>query len=154
MNAYFHLCDCTCSNVMCVCSTICGSNKKYLCSFYLFLEVICIAHVFQSFSSFFVWKTYFLGVFVTYFMCKLSREFNWSNSQVFQLWIGSFSCKVELAKNKLIFFAKSTLLYSTLPPSPSIQTNHNSFHWFWSLDYVFRGFMFIVKIFSNKDWKT
>ena len=22
----FHLCDCTCSNVMCVCSTICGSN--------------------------------------------------------------------------------------------------------------------------------
>ena len=91
MNAYFHLCDCTCSNVMCVCSTICGSNKKYLCSFYLFLEVICIAHVFQSFSSFFVWKTYFLGVFVTYFMCKLSREFNWSNSQVFQLWIEIFA---------------------------------------------------------------
>ena len=91
MNTYFHLCDCTCSNVMCVCSTICGSNKKYLCSFYLFLEVICIAHVFQSFSSFFVWKTYFLGVFVTYFMCKLSRKFNWSNSQVFQLWIEIFA---------------------------------------------------------------
>ena len=24
----FHLCVCTCSNVMCVCSTICGSNQK------------------------------------------------------------------------------------------------------------------------------
>ena len=24
----FHLCDCTCSNEMCVRSTICGSNQK------------------------------------------------------------------------------------------------------------------------------
>ena len=48
----FHLCVCTCSNVMCVCSTICGSNQKdfcSFCSFCLLLEVICITHVFQSF---------------------------------------------------------------------------------------------------------
>ena len=38
----------------------------------------------------FVWKTCFLGVFVTYFMSQLNREFKWSNSQVFQLWIESF----------------------------------------------------------------
>ena len=30
----------------------------------------------------------------------------------------------------------------------------NSFHWFWSLDYVFGGFMFRVGIFSNGSWKT
>ena len=72
----FHLCDCTCSNVMCVCSTICGSNQKYFCSFCLLLDVICITHVFQSFQIVFVWKACFLGVFVTYFMCKLSWELN------------------------------------------------------------------------------
>ena len=33
-------------------------------------------------------------------------------------------------------------------------TIFNSFHWFWSLDYVFGGFMLIVGIFSNGSWKT
>ena len=51
-------------------------KPKSFWSFYLLLEVICITHVFQSFSSCFVWKTCFLGVFVTYFMCKLSCELN------------------------------------------------------------------------------
>ena len=46
---------------------------------------------FKNFQVVFVWKTYFLGVFVTYFMCKLSREFNCSNFQVFQLWIEIFT---------------------------------------------------------------
>ena len=70
----FHLCDCTCSNVMCVCSIICGSNQKDFCSFCLLLEVICITHVFKVFQVIFVWKTCFFGVFVTYFMCKFSHE--------------------------------------------------------------------------------
>ena len=30
----------------------------------------------------------------------------------------------------------------------------NSFHWFWSLDYVFGGFVIIVGIFSNGGWKS
>ena len=47
----FHLCDCTCSNVMCVCLTICGSNQKDFCSFCLPLEVICITHVFFFFKA-------------------------------------------------------------------------------------------------------
>ena len=52
----FHLCGCTCSNVMCVYSTIYGSNQKDFCSFCLLLEVICIIHVFQTFSSYFCVK--------------------------------------------------------------------------------------------------
>ena len=72
----FHLYDCTCSNVMCVCLTICGSSQENFCSFWLLLAVICIPHVFQVFQIAFVWKTYFLGVFVTHFMCKLSWELN------------------------------------------------------------------------------
>ena len=59
----FHLCDCTCSNVMCVCSTICGSNQKDFCSFCLLLDVICITHVFQSFLSCFCVKNIFSGCF-------------------------------------------------------------------------------------------
>ena len=72
----FHLCGCTCSNVMCVCSTICGSNQKYFCSFCLLLEVIYITHVFQVV---FVWKTCFLGVFMTHFICKFNWELNGPN---------------------------------------------------------------------------
>ena len=74
----FHLCDCTCLNVMGVCSTICGSNQKDFCSFCLFLEVICITHVFQTFSSYFCVKNMFCGCFCTYFMCKFSHEFKGS----------------------------------------------------------------------------
>ena len=65
----FHLCGCTCSNVMYVCSTICGSNQKDFCSFCLLLEVICITHVFKLFLC-------EKHVFVTHFMCKLSWELN------------------------------------------------------------------------------
>ena len=59
----FHLCVYTCSNVMCVNSTICGSNQKDFCSFYLLLKVICITHVYQSFSSCFCVKNMFSGCF-------------------------------------------------------------------------------------------
>ena len=60
----FHLCGCTCSNVMCVCSTICGSNQKdFFCSFCLLLEVICITYVFQSFSSVFLYEKHVFWVF-------------------------------------------------------------------------------------------
>ena len=62
----FHLCNGTCLIVMCVCSTIYGSNQKDFCSFCLLLDVICITHVFKFFQI----------VFVTLFMCKLSWELN------------------------------------------------------------------------------
>ena len=69
----FHLWGCTCSNVTCVCSIICGSNQKDFCSFCLLLEVIYITYVFQVI---FMWKTCFLGVFMTHFICKLNWELN------------------------------------------------------------------------------
>ena len=59
----FHLCDCTCSNVMCVRSTICGPNQKDFCSFCLLLEVICITHVFQIFFKLFLCKKHVFWVF-------------------------------------------------------------------------------------------
>ena len=60
----FHLCDCTCSNVMCVCSTICGSNQKdflfflfafgsdlyHPCFSKFFKLFLCEKHVFWVFS--------------------------------------------------------------------------------------------------------
>jgi len=58
-----HLCDCTCLYVMCVCLTICRSNQKDFYSFYLLLEVICITHVFLSFSSWFCVKNMFSRCF-------------------------------------------------------------------------------------------
>ena len=63
----FHLCDCTCSNVMCVCSTICGSNQKDFCSFCLLLDVICITHVLQSILSCFCVKNIFSRCFYDLF---------------------------------------------------------------------------------------
>ena len=70
----FHLCDCTYSNVMCVCSTICGSNQKDFCFFCLFLEVICITHDFQSFSNCFCVKNMFFEYFRDFFMCKFCHK--------------------------------------------------------------------------------
>ena len=112
----FHLCDCTCSNVMCVCSTICGSNQKDFCSFCLLLEVICITHVFQSFSSFFVWKACFLGVFVTYFMCKFNHELKGPILKFFQLWIESFTTvsRVSLTSEILVKFLQEAYLWNDL----------------------------------------
>ena len=73
----FHLCDCTCSNVMCVCSTICESNQKDFCSFCFAIGSDLYHPCFSKFFNFFfVWKTCFLGVFVTYFMCMLSWVLN------------------------------------------------------------------------------
>ena len=66
----FHLCNCTCSNVICVCSTICGSNqKKKFVLFVFFWKWFISLMFFKVFLIIFVWKTCFLGVFVTYFMC-------------------------------------------------------------------------------------
>ena len=88
----FHLSDYTCSNVMCVCSTICGSNQKDFWSLCLLLEVICITHVFQKFSNFFFCvKNMFSGCFRDLFHAKVQSWVKGSNSQVFQLWTEGFT---------------------------------------------------------------
>ena len=63
----FHLCNGTCLIVMCVCSTIYGSNQKDFCSFCLLLDVICITHVFQRFPSCFCVKSIFSRCFYDLF---------------------------------------------------------------------------------------
>ena len=68
----FHLCDYTCSNVMCVCSTIYESNQKYFCSFCLLLEVICVTHIFQSSSSYFCVKKHVFWMFSWLISCVSS----------------------------------------------------------------------------------
>ena len=74
-----HLFDCTCLNVMCVCSSLYGSNQKDFWSFYIYLEVIFITlcvHVicllcFSLFKHVLCWKNkcqkFWLLVLVT---CK------------------------------------------------------------------------------------
>ena len=83
----FHLCGCTCSNVMCVCSTICGSNKKFFCFFFFFLFAFGSDLYHPCFSKFFKLflceKTCFLGVFMTHFICKLNWVLNGPNLMFF-----------------------------------------------------------------------
>ena len=57
----FHLCGCTCSNVMCVCLTICGSNQKEFFLFFLFAFGSDLYH--PCFSSCFCVKNMFSGCF-------------------------------------------------------------------------------------------
>ena len=69
-----HLFNCTCLNVMCVCSSIYGSNQKHFLSFYMYLEVIFITlcvHVLCLLSF------YFLSMF--YVEKQVSEFFGYSS---------------------------------------------------------------------------
>ena len=94
----FHLCDCTCLNVMCVCvlklimieSKIFliilfafGSDFYHPCFSKFYKLILCEKHVFWVFS----WLIS---------RSQPCREFKWSNSQVFQLWIESFAIGLRL----------------------------------------------------------
>ena len=82
-----HLFDCTCLNVMCVCSSLYGSNQKDFWSFYIYLEVIFITlcvHVicllcFSLFKHVLCWKNkcrnFWLLVLATCKPQDPSREF-------------------------------------------------------------------------------
>ena len=68
VSLYMFYCD------VCVFNHMWIKPKRFLFFFFcLLLEVICITHVFQID---FVWKSCFLGVFVTYFKCKFNWELN------------------------------------------------------------------------------
>ena len=62
---FIHLFDCTCLDMICVCSTIYGSNQKDFWSFYMFFEVIFITLCvyilcllcFSLFKHVLCWKT-------------------------------------------------------------------------------------------------
>ena len=70
----FYLCDCTCSNVMCVCSTYVDQIKKIFVLFVCFWKWFVSPMFFKVFQIVCVWKTCYLGVFVTYFMCMFNHK--------------------------------------------------------------------------------
>ena len=81
MNIYF-ICVIVHVQMWCVCAQpyVDQTKKIFYSFFFLLLEVICITHVFQVV---FVWKTCFLGVYVTHFMCKINWELNGPNLKFF-----------------------------------------------------------------------
>ena len=94
---------------------------------------------------------------------KFSRDSNQRDtSENFQisflkdiLWVICFKRLSSSSKPLFLCFYIKTQLNSSVFHSINIsKVIFNSFHWFWSLGYVFGGFMFIVEIFSNGSWKT
>ena len=207
----FHLCDCTCSNVMCVCSIICGSNWKVFFFIILFVFGSVFHHslflgfvpsLFINVSSLFLcWKTrirVFHELFATWLWvaklkiaflaflvsrqrllreshdCLARRAYLRSiheNSQlptkisksailwVFHEFLVQNSSYVSLmtlsSQNPLSqsFYIKTQLISIALHSINISKVIFNTFNWFWSLDYIFGGFIFIVEIFSNGGWK-
>ena len=106
----FHLCVCTCSNVMCVCSTLCGSNQKVFVLFVCFWKWFVSPMFLKIFQVVFVWKTCFLGSFMTYFMCKLNHKLNGRIFKFSQLWTEFHNCFASKAYPQLFMlqFFKSS----------------------------------------------
>ena len=73
MNAYF-ICVVVHVQMWCVCALPYVDQTKII--FFFFWKWFVSLIFFKNFQIVFVWKTCFLGVFVTYFMGKLSWELN------------------------------------------------------------------------------
>ena len=76
MNAYF-ICVVVHVQMWCVCAQpYVDQTKKIFVLFVCFWKWFVSPMFFKVFQVVFVWKTCFLGVFVTHFICKLSWELN------------------------------------------------------------------------------
>ena len=76
MNIYF-ICVIVHVQMWCVCAQpYVDQTKKIFVLFVFFWKWFVSRMFFKVFQIVFVWKTFFPGVFITYFMCKLSRELN------------------------------------------------------------------------------
>ena len=76
MNIYF-ICVIVHVQMWCVCAqSYVDQTKKIFVLFVCFWKWFASPMFFKVFKIVFVWKTCFLGVFVTHFMCKLSWELN------------------------------------------------------------------------------
>ena len=87
----------------CVCAQpYVDQTKMIFVLFVCFWMWFVSAMFFKVFQVVFVWKTYFLGVFMTYFMYKLNWELNSPILKFFQLWIDSFVTvsRVRLTREK------------------------------------------------------
>ena len=91
MNTYF-ICVFVHVQMWCVCAQPCvDQTKKIFVLFVCFWKWFVSPMFFKVSQVVFVWKTCFLGVLVTCFMCKLSYELNGPILKFFQLWIESFT---------------------------------------------------------------
>ena len=83
MNAYF-ICVIVHVQMWCVCAQpYVDQTKKIFILFVCFGKWFVSPMFFKAFQVVFVWKTCFLGVFVTHFMCKLNYELNGPNLKFF-----------------------------------------------------------------------
>ena len=90
MNAYF-ICVIVYVQMWCVCAqSYVDQTKKIFVLFVCFWKWFVSLMFFKVFQVVFVWKTWFLGVFVTYFMYKFNWELNGPILKFFQLWTESF----------------------------------------------------------------
>ena len=91
MNAYF-ICVVVHVQMWCV---ICGSNQKdfFFVLFVCFWKWFVSPMFFKVFQVVFVWKSCFLGVFMTHFICKLNWELN---GPILKFFFFSFGQRVSL----------------------------------------------------------
>ena len=75
-------------------------TKIFFVLFVFFWMWFVLPMFFKVFQVVFVWKTCFLGVFMTYFMYKLNWELNSLVLKFFQLWIESFAIVSQLFRKK------------------------------------------------------
>ena len=100
MNIYF-ICVIVYVQMWCVCAQpYVDQTKKIFVLFVFFWKWFVSRMFFKVFQIVFVWKTCFLGVFVTHFTCKLSWELNGPilkffsfTQRVSQLFHGCFASK-------------------------------------------------------------
>ena len=142
----FHLCVCTCSNVMCVCSTICGSNQKRF-QFFLFaygsdLYHPCFAKLFKLFLC---EKHVFWVLFVTHFMSKLRWELNGPILKFFNF-RQSFAIVLQVRLT-----CKNSQLSAKITKSAFLRVFHGTFvlndDLFWMLAPCGNNNMYLGKIF-------
>ena len=137
----FHLCDCTCLNVICVCSITCWSNQKYFSVFYLFLEVNTMTLVLKSFSQkakFFLLKNLVFGNFTTQLTSGCIPSKSWVEMRKFQF--------LHKIKQRVSWLSRKCFTNQTWPAKSAlcICTFHNSTHkWLmshWLAKYAKRQF--------------
>ena len=114
LNKYLiHLFDCTCLNVMCVYSSIYGSNQKYFWSFYMYLEVIFITlcvhvlclHCFSLLKHVLCWKTGVRIFGYSFWLLSWVASFGYSfwrlaQSRVYIEWFATHSRLISLLASR------------------------------------------------------
>ena len=98
MNIYF-ICVIVHVQMWCVCAQpYMDQTKKIFVLLVYFWKWFVSPMFFKVFQVIFVWKTCFLGIFMTHFICKLNWELNDPILKFFQLWTESFATVLRVAR--------------------------------------------------------